>query len=109
MSHDTDLIRSLNDNLRQHLIGGGAVMTPGVAALGQSFVERAVKTLAAFDDFHHANDPHQEHDMGIFDLDGHALMFKIDYYDKSLQCHSPDPSDPSVTERVITIMLASEY
>lgn len=109
MSRDTDLIRSLNDDLRKHLIGGGAVMTPGIAALGQHFVARAVKTLAAFDDFHHANDPHQEHDMGIFDLDGYAVMFKIDYYDKNLQYLSPNPADPQVTERVITLMLAEEY
>ena len=37
------------------------------------------------------------------------IFFKIDYYDKALAAHSPDPSDPSVTERVITIMLSEEY
>ena len=36
-------------------------------------------------------------------------MFKIDYYDKSLEFGSPDPADPIVTERIITIMLAEEY
>jgi Protein of unknown function (DUF3768) len=36
-------------------------------------------------------------------------MFKIDYFDKTMTVHSPDPADPSVTERVITIMLAAEY
>jgi hypothetical protein len=33
-------IRELNDELRQHLLGGLAVMASGVAALGQQAVER---------------------------------------------------------------------
>ena len=109
MSTKTDRIRALNDELRQHLIGGLAVITPGVAALGREAVERIVKTLATFDDFCHENDPYEEHDFGAFALDGHKLFFKIDYYDRTLTEHSPDPSDPTVTERVITIMLAEEY
>jgi hypothetical protein len=109
MSTKTDRIRTLNDELRQHLIGGLAVITPGVAALGREAVERIVKTLATFDDFCHENDPYEEHDFGSFELDGHKLFFKIDYYDRAMTEHSPDPSDPTVTERVITIMLAEEY
>jgi hypothetical protein len=109
MSTNTDRIRELNDHLRQHLTGGLAVMTPGIAALGQQAVDRIVKTITVFDDFHHANDPHAEHDFGSFEADGQSIMFKIDYYDKALSEHSPDPADPAVTERVITIMLAEEY
>ena len=109
MDTRTDRIRALNDELRQYLLGGLAVITPGVAALGQAAVERIVKTIAVYDDFCHANDPHEEHDFGSFQADGQTIFFKIDYYDKSLTYHSPDPSDPSVTERVITIMLADEY
>jgi hypothetical protein len=109
MTVDTDRIRALNDDLRRHLVGGGAIMTPGVAALGPELVGRAIKTLVAFDDFHHESDPWTEHDFGAFELDGHKLFFKIDYYDKSLTYHSPDPAEPTVTERVITLMLAEEY
>jgi hypothetical protein len=105
----TDRIRALNDELRQYLLGGLAVITPGVAALGQQAVERIVKTIAVYDDFCHANDPHEEHDFGSFQADGQKIFFKIDYYDKTRTYHSPDPSDASVTERVITIMLADEY
>jgi hypothetical protein len=109
MTTTTDRIRTLNDELRQHLLGGLAVITPGVAALGAVFVERIVKTIAVFDDFHHGNDPHQEHDFGAFEIDGNKMFFKIDYYDPTRTHHSDDPSDASVTERVITIMLAEEY
>ena len=109
MDTRTDRIRAFNDELRQYLLGGMAVITPGVAALGQQAVERIVKTIAVYDDFCHANDPHEEHDFGSFEADGQTIFFKIDYYDKTRTYHSPDPSDPSVTERVITIMLADEY
>jgi hypothetical protein len=109
MDTKTARIRALNDELRQNFAKGMAVMTPGIAALGAEAVARIVKTIAVFDDFCHANDPHQEHDFGSFDADGHRVLFKIDYYDENLKYHSPDPADPSVTKRVITIMLAEEY
>lgn len=105
----TARVRELNDDLRKYMIGGCAVMTPGIAALGAEAIARIVKTIALFDDFHHENDPHQEHDFGNVELEGHSIFFKIDYYDNSLTAGSPDPSDPSVTERVITLMLAEEY
>jgi Protein of unknown function (DUF3768) len=109
MTTQTQQIRALNDELRKYLIGGGAVMTPGIAALGQAAVERIVQAVAVFDAFCHANDPYGEHDFGSFEAEGETIIFKIDYFDRTLTHHSPDPADPSVTERVITIMLADEY
>jgi hypothetical protein len=109
MDTETARIRALNDELRQNFAEGRAVMTPGIAALGGEAVARIVKTIAVFDDFCHANDPHQEHDFGAFDADGHRVLFKIEYYDESLTYHSPDPADPAVAKRVITIMMAEEY
>ena len=109
MTNQVQQIRALNDDLRQHLIGGGAVITLGVAALGQDAVDRIVQAVAAFDDFCHVNDPYEEHDFGSFEAEGKTIFFKIDYFDRTLTYHSPDPADPAVTERVITIMLADEY
>jgi hypothetical protein len=109
MATRLECIRALNDELRQHLLGGSAVITPGIAALGQQAVERIVQTIAVYDEFCHANDPHEEHDFGVFEVKGKTIFFKIEYYDKSLQYHSPDPADSAVTERVPIIMLAEEY
>jgi len=109
MTTKSEAIRTLNDELRQNFREGTAVMTVGVAALGAEAVARIVKTIAVYDDFCHANDPYEEHDFGSFEVDGQTIFFKIDYFDKALASHSPNPADPSVTERVITIMLAEEY
>jgi len=109
MNTDTDRIRTLNDELRQQITIAMAVITRGVAALGRETVKRIIQTVAVFDDFCHANDPHNEHDFGSFDVDGNKIFFKIDYYDNDLKYHSPNPADPAVTRRIITIMLADEY
>jgi hypothetical protein len=109
MTSTTARIRALNDELRHSLPNAHAVITTGVAALGPEAVARIVKTIAVYDDFCHANDLYEEHDFGSFTADGHVIFFKIDYFDRSFACHSPDPSDATVTARVITIMLAEEY
>jgi len=108
-STQTERIRNLNDELRRTLSEATAVMTCGVAALSPEAVARIVKIIEVYDDFCHVNDPYEEHDFGSFEVDGHTIFFKIDYYDPTLTLHSPDPSDPAVTKRVITIMLAEEY
>ena len=104
-------IRTLNDQLRQNLGTevATAVITIGVAALGAEAVARIVKTIVVYDDFCHEKDPYEEHDFGAFEAEGHTIFFKIDYYDPTETHHSDDPADPSVTRRVITIMLAEEY
>jgi hypothetical protein len=70
---------------------------------------RVLQALAAYDAFDAENDPYGEHDFGSFAIEGKRLFFKIDYYDLSLACHSPDATDPNVTRRVLTVMLADEY
>ena len=109
MDQVRERIRTLNDELRRNLPNCHAVMTAGIAALGPEAVAQIVQTIAVYDDFCQANDPYEEHDFGALEAEGQVIFFKIDYFDKALTYHSPDPSDPSVTERVITIMLAEEY
>ena len=109
MDEKTARIRELNDQLRKNLSLGTAVMTPGIAALGPEAVERIVHSISAYELFTESNDPHGEHDFGSFKHDGRKVFFKIDYYDRTMEFASADPSDPMVTTRVLTVMLASEY
>ena len=62
MMTKSEAIRTLNDELRQNLTTGTALLTAGIAALGAEAVARIVKTIAVYDDFCHANDPYEEHD-----------------------------------------------
>jgi Protein of unknown function (DUF3768) len=60
---------------------------------------------------HHQFSPGEgsERDFGCFECFGQKLFFKIDAYDRNLEYGSPDPADASLTVRVMTVMLTSEY
>ncbi len=103
-------IRELNDAFRAGgPFSGGWLLTQGVRALGPAFALEATDLVQQFDRFGAANDPYGEHDFGSFELSGETLFWKIDYYDLDLRFGSPDPSDETITRRVLTLMLASEY
>ena len=109
MTTKTEAIRALNDELRQNLATGTALMTAGVAALGAEAVARIVKTIAVYDDFCHANDPYEEHDFGSFEVDGHRSSSRSIITISALLPLARPIRSVGFTERVITIMLAEEY
>ena len=102
-------IKTLNDNFRKTFIGGRVMLTSGIRAKTQDEIAEILEKVRSFDNFTTANDPYGEHDFGSFDYKGQKIFFKIDYYDKNLQYLSEDPADPTITNQVLTIMLASDY
>lgn len=103
------VIAQLNDALRKTATGGHIFVTSGVKAIADYDPQALLDRLAAYDAFDEYNDPHGEHDFGDLTLGNIDLLWKIDYFDLDLRFASPDPADPDVTVRVLTIMLESEY
>ncbi len=102
-------IRELNDLLRTTGAGGRTVMTRGVQAQGEEAVHEILQKVRNYNRFHPDSDPYGEHDFGSFAYQGHEYFWKIDYYDSTMELGSPDPANPDVTKRVLTVMLAEEY
>lgn len=102
-------ITVLNDLLRLDFSRGRVVMTAGVAALPERVLRDLIRAVQHFDAFTPDNDPHNEHDFGKVAIAGETYLWKIDYYDADLEYGSPNPADPAVTTRVMTIMRGDEY
>lgn len=102
-------IRDLNDRFRRTFLGGKVVMTSGVADIDPTRIAVLLNSVRRFDGLTPDNDPRGEHDFGAFDDGGEQFFWKIDYYDREMEFASPDPADPNVTMRVLTLMLADEY
>ena len=100
-------IAALNDAARTAFIGCRVVITQGIAAMDD--LDGLYAKVRSFNDFTERNDPYGEHDFGSIEHEGETVFWKFDYYDVDLLMHSPDASDPAVTCRVLTIMLADEY
>lgn len=94
----------------EDVIPGVALMTAGIRALPLPVQLAILARVREFDTFTPDNDPYGEHDFGIIQVPGEGSVYwKIDYYDPTLTYGSEDPSDLSVTHRVLTILLAEEY
>lgn len=103
-------IRQLNDAFRMRGEGYGTVMlTMGIQALGGTAIMQILNTIRCYDSFSADEDPWNEHDFGVLNFEGTRVFWKIDYYDRSVQYGSEDPTDPDKTYRALTIMLADEY
>jgi hypothetical protein len=102
-------IAALNDAFRTTYQGGTLVLTAGIQALHEETQVGVLHAVRTFNAFTPDNDPHQEHDFGSITYQGYRIFWKIDYYDLALKFHSENPANPSVTQRVLTVMLAEEY
>jgi Protein of unknown function (DUF3768) len=102
-------IRELNDVFRKTFSGGRVLLTSGVDALTDADKAALLDKVRTFDDFNRDNDPHGEHDFVDIEHDGEKYFAKLDYYAADMEGGSEDPSDPSKTVRVLTIMRADEY
>ena len=102
-------IRALNDAFRRTFVGGMVVITAGVEAMPAEQRKSLLAKVRAFDAFTEDNDPHREHDFGAVDERDVRYFWKVDCYDRATEFGSPDPADPAVTTRVLTIMRADEY
>jgi hypothetical protein len=102
-------VRALNDAFRRTFVGGMVMITAGVEALPLEQRRSLLQKVRAFDAFSEDDDPHGEHDFGAIEEGGVRYFWKIDSYDRTTEFGSPNPADPAVTTRVMTIMRADEY
>jgi len=110
----TSRIRQLNDEFRSTLLDSklgsqGVYFTAAIARLPLHEQSQIIRRVVEYDEFTAENDPHGEHDFGSFEFAGERILWKIDCYDLDLHYGSPDPSDPAVTKRILTIMFGDDY
>ena len=115
-------IQAKNDAFRKAVMfapqpDGKAVMTRGVAGLGNMVCAWIYKQIAEFDNFNEDNDPSGDHDFGSVSVsvsnlitgedETHKVFWKIDYYaDADMEFGAENKLD---CYRVLVIMLSEEY
>ena len=105
----TEMIRKLNDSFRTSFIGGKVMLTLGIRAKSDIEQTEILERVVNFNDFNKNNDVYGEHDYLSFDYKGEKIIAKIDYYDQNYRYMSENPADPTITNRVLTIMTSSEW
>lgn len=75
------------------------------------FINSAIAATGEFDTFNADNDPDGRHDFGAFEIGSKRMFWKIDLFEAGSHYHwgAETPDDPKKTERVLTIMMASDW
>lgn len=109
----TARIRKLNHEMRLILPathnGNQLIMTAGIMERFGNELGRIIEQVRSFWNFDEDNDPWAEHDFSALTVDDERVYWKIDYLSRDDETHAPDVSNPELTRRVLTIMLAEEY
>jgi len=107
----TAAIAAQNDAFRRRFgmtsLPGQFLVTRGIAALSSEDLLAILQAVRAFDRFTPDNDPWKEHDCGRLEVNGHVVIWKMDYYEDEAMTFSAE--DPRTSYRVLTVMLAEEY
>ena len=123
LARDAARCADLNDLCRKGRLPSGRMVftrnailacSPDVAddapsTLATLLVQQSLARAVAGFAFEDTDDPHGERDFGAFELGGARFFFKIDYFDSELLFGSEDPTNTELTQRVCTVMLASDY
>lgn len=119
-SPDAPLVAAHNDAFRRSKLirtptdlklSGVVVHTLSIEALDRDMIFLIHRAIAAFTEFTPDNDPDGYHDFGSVEVRGQVVWFKIDLFEartnKMWGAETPDV--PETTERVMTIMLPSDW
>lgn len=110
MTDKIEIIAKLNDLARSAMgIASQVVVSDGVSCLSAEDLADVRHKIETYNSFMAGNDPGGERNVGSFPQAGETIIWKIGYHNLALDGESDDPADPKVTQRVLTIMLASEY
>ena len=105
----TEIIRELNDEARRSFKNVQVMLALGIRTRPEKEIAEILKRVRTFNNFNKNNDVYGEHDYLSFDYKGEKIIAKIDYYDQNYRFMSENPADPTITNRVMTIMTGEEY
>ena len=109
------LVGQQNDQFRSAFganftIPGSVVYTPGVSTLAFAWQLEIMTKVMTFSEFEEGD---VDHGFGAFEVtiedQSEQFFWAITLYDNAREYGSPQPEDPKQTNRVLTIMLRSEY
>ena len=98
-------IRELNDEFRKNGQPENIYLSLAVVQIKEPLFKQLLEKIKSFSNFTPKNDPDGDHRTGGFKIGMHNVEWVIDYYDLDEDDESPDPSNASVTTRIMNVVL----